>query len=111
VAFTTVTHASPGTARASFVFDVMHHTLAYDVRVDGVPASSVEAVVLRRADSTGAGGRVIHRLVGPDALHAAGTATLSETDRRALHEGRLLLSLFTTAKGTGSGDAPLALAR
>ena len=109
-AFTTVATAAPASARASFVFDPMHRTLRYDVRVSGVGADRVEAVVLRRADSTRAG-RVIHRLIGPDALQAAGTATLSEVDRRALLDGKLVLSVFTTANRTVSGDARLALPR
>src|SRR4029079_985191 len=68
VAFSAVANASPGSARASFAFDPLHRTLGYDVQVDGVAASRVEAAVLRRMDSSGGAARVLHRLVGPNGV-------------------------------------------
>jgi Asp-tRNA(Asn)/Glu-tRNA(Gln) amidotransferase A subunit family amidase len=103
VAFTTTALASAGRARASFVFDPGRSELGYDLRVTGVAAERVQAVVLRRADTTRAG-RVVARLSGPGMMRAAGKLPLSGIDRMALTDGRLVLALFTSGE---SGEAPL----
>ena len=106
VALTVV--ASAGTSRASgrFVFDRTRNELGYQVRVGGTPPDRVQAVSLVRRDAAGAA-HVVHRLSGQGAMNAVGTLTLDGTDRRALREGRLALSIVTSDDATGAGNAVL----
>ncbi|MEX2152077.1 MAG: amidase family protein [Gemmatimonadaceae bacterium] len=109
VAFVTTATASAATARAQFSFDPLRNRLGYEVSVTGVAPERVQAVVLSRVDSTRT--RVVHRLSGPGAVRRAGAVVLSAADRKALAEGRLILSLFTTDRKTNVGDARLGLPR
>lgn len=100
--------ATGAAARGRFTYDRVRGTLGYDVTVSGVPATSVQAVVLRRRDANGRV-RVVQRLVGPNVAAAAGSTTLSAADRDALSGGGLVLSLMTTSGALA--EAPLALPR
>lgn len=99
-----------GTASASFTFDASSSEMTYDVRVRGISAKQIDAVVLRRVDSTGAE-RVVQRLAGPGVERGTGRFVLNPTDRRALDAGMLRIALFTTdqtARGTeGSLTVPM----
>lgn len=99
-----------GTASASFTFDASSSEMTYDVRVRGISAKQIDAVVLRRVDSTGAE-RVVQRLAGPGVERGTGRFVLNPTDRRALDAGMLRIALFTTdqtARGTeGSLAVPM----
>ena len=106
VVFAVLARGTPASARGRFVFDPSQSTLRFDVRVTGVPASRVQAVVLRRRDSDGRA-RVVHRLSGPERFTAAGTVTLTAIDRDALSRGQLVLSLVAT--DTVAAEATLAL--
>lgn len=106
VHFATTARASSAAAQVSFSFDPSRSELGYEVRVTGAPPQRIDAVVLRRADSTGAK-RVIQRLSGPGAIHAAGKVPLNAIDRRALIDGRIVLSLFTGDPQMGVADARL----
>ena len=100
--------AGGGVARARFDFDAGRNEMTYDMRVTGVPRERLNAVVVRRIDSTLSGtSRVIHRLSGPGATQGAGKIHLSANDSRALAAGRLVLSVFTNARMTSAGDARL----
>ena len=100
--------AGAGVARARFDFDAGRHEMTYSVQVVGVPRERLNAVVVRRLDSTLAGtSRVIHRLSGPGATQGAGKIHLSAKDARALAAGRLVLSVFTNSRMTSAGDARL----
>jgi amidase len=108
VEMTVSVNAAPGTARARFHFNPGRNELTYSVHVAGVKRERLNAVVLRRVDSTLSGtGRVIHRLSGPGATRAAGRISLSATDARALAAGRLVLSVFTSSRVASTGDARL----
>jgi len=109
VAFMTTAIVAPATARAQFSFDPLRNHLGYEVSVTGVAPERVQAVVLSRVDSTRT--RVIHRLSGPGAVRRTGVVSLSAADRKALADGRLILSLFTDDRKTNLGDARLALPR
>lgn len=99
-----------GTASVSFTFDASSSEMTYDVRVRGISAKQIDAVVLRRVDSTGAE-RVVQRLAGPGVERGTGRFVLNPTDRRALDAGMLRIALFTTdqtARGTeGSLAVPM----
>lgn len=109
VAFVTTASVSPATARARFSFDPLRNRLGYELTVTGAAPDRVQAVVLSRVDSTRT--RVIHRLSGPGALRRAGAIPLSAADRKALADGRLILSLFTDDRKTNAGDARLEVPR
>ena len=86
-----------------FVYDAMHSALQWNVTLGGISPEKVLAIVLRRTNAsesaTAGTSRVIMRLLGPGMNHANGVLTLSETDRRALRDGRLTLALYD-ASGT-----------
>ena len=93
-------------ARSRFVFDRTKNRLDYELEVIG-RGNTVNAVVLRRADSTRT--RVIHRLSGPGVTAAKGSITLNSLDARALAEGRVWMSVVAQQGKPGVGDAPLLL--
>lgn len=109
-AFAASARDGAGTASASFTFDASSSEMTYDVRVRGISAKQIDAVVLRRVDSTGAE-RVVQRLAGPGVERGTGRFVLNPTDRRALDAGMLRIALFTTdqtARGTeGSLAVPM----
>jgi hypothetical protein len=107
VTFTASVPTHPGTALASFVFDALRNDLSYRLQITGVPATRVQAVVIRRADKGRT--RVVHRLSGPGVMTTSGHATLSAADRGALMNGQLLLSVFAAERGTAPNEVQLAM--
>jgi Asp-tRNA(Asn)/Glu-tRNA(Gln) amidotransferase A subunit family amidase len=97
VSFATTTRAGTATARVQFVYDAIRASLRYDATVSGSPATSVQALVLRRVDPSGRG-RVIHRLLGPGVVRGAGTITLAALDRAALEHDGIVMSLITSGR-------------
>jgi Asp-tRNA(Asn)/Glu-tRNA(Gln) amidotransferase A subunit family amidase len=95
VTFETTARMAGGGARASFTYDPLESVLRYDVRLTGVEASRVSAVVLRRRDAKGAM-RVVQVLSGPNATSGRGSAVLTLPNREALLKGEILLSVITT---------------
>jgi Asp-tRNA(Asn)/Glu-tRNA(Gln) amidotransferase A subunit family amidase len=93
--FTATVLSASATARGQFSFAPGANQLRFEVRVTGVPAENVFAVVLIRADSSTT--RVIHRFSGPGGTRADGTLTMAPADRLALTQGRLFLGLSTSA--------------
>ncbi len=106
--FAASAHGTHGIAKASFTFDEPSREITYDVRVTGIPASQIDAVVLRRVDSTGAE-RVVHRLAGPGADRGQGRFILTPLDRKALSDGKLRIALFTTDGLSPGVEGALAL--
>jgi len=97
--------ATPGVrAEGRLVLDRSRYELRYDVRVTGVPADRVSAVVLQRPDSAGPG-PVVYRLAGPGATAVSGAIPLTGADVAALSEGRYVLTLFTTDQPAGAARA------
>jgi Asp-tRNA(Asn)/Glu-tRNA(Gln) amidotransferase A subunit family amidase len=99
VAFSTTARAPQGSssaavARAAFTLDRVSGTLRYDVALRGIAAARVQAVTLRRRDAAGRA-RVVQRLVGPVSTSGGGTMVLTASDRDALDNGDLLLTLIT----------------
>jgi len=99
VAFSTTVRAAQGgptaaMARAAFTFDPVTSTLRHAVTVSGVPATRVQAVVLRRRDAGGRA-RVVQQLIGPVSTAASGSTVLTPLDRDALVNGRLVLTFIT----------------
>lgn len=105
VSFTAV--AGPATAGATgqFTFDPVTGALAFRVRVAPAIASTVQAVVIRRADEGGT--RVIARILGPAMANASGSIRLTGADRSAFQAGRVSLALFTSAGAAPAGEVPL----
>ncbi len=90
-----------GNATGRFVYDVTTGALTYDVTVSEVPAEQVHSVNLLRAVD-GDTGPVVHRLAGPGVGAASGVLTLRLAERNALVQGRLYLSVYTTAHPGGA---------
>ncbi|HEY4218652.1 MAG TPA: amidase family protein [Gemmatimonadaceae bacterium] len=97
-----------GLAKATFMYDGPSRELTYDVNVTDIPATQIDAVVLRRVDSTGVEW-VIHRLAGPGKDRGQGRFTLTPKDQRALVAGQLRLALLTTAGISPGTEATLEL--
>jgi Asp-tRNA(Asn)/Glu-tRNA(Gln) amidotransferase A subunit family amidase len=93
-----------GSAVGSFRFDPSTGELRYDVRLSGVAADSIQAVVLRRGRE-GRAGPVIHRVIGPGELRGRGQVMLVGVNRLALESGTLAMDLF--AAGGAGASAPL----
>ena len=108
VSFTITARARPGSATGIFRFDPSRGTLRFDVRVAGVAAGSVDAVVLRRTRS-GSSGPVIQRLLGPGELRQSGELVLTGINRTALDAGALTMDLFKAGEPGGLPSASVAL--
>jgi amidase len=96
---------SPGVS-ARFTYGGVPGTLAWNVRVLGVPAEDVVAVVLRHADDEGRP-YVVARLVGPGFAEASGSLALTGALRARLERGELWMDLMTTSEPFG--DARVAV--
>lgn len=95
--FEAVATTSPATTRARLTYDAPRNQLSYEVRITGVPADQVLAVVLR-SGTADQPGPVVHRLVGPGATTGSGVIPLTGMDREMLLEGRLVLAVFTAGR-------------
>lgn len=93
VAYGVVASGVDARAVGRFEFDVTTGRLSYEVSVSGVPAGRVYSISLQRAVE-GDTGPVVHRLSGPGVAAASGTLELSVTDRAALAESRLYMSVY-----------------
>ena len=102
-AFAATARRASANAHGTFTFDATRRMLTYEMRVAGVPASSVYAVSIAR-DYAGAPGPIVRRLVAQGETRARGSIVLGDVDRRDLLAGRLALVLFTS-------DQPGAAAR
>jgi Asp-tRNA(Asn)/Glu-tRNA(Gln) amidotransferase A subunit family amidase len=102
--------AGTSTAEGRFVFDPARNELGYDIRIGVVGRDKVQAVVLVRRESA-RGPHVVHHLTAAGPTSVSGVLYLDATDRRALHEGRLALSLVTSDDATGAGNAALMIPR
>jgi amidase len=93
-------------ATANLSYDVATSTLRFTVRATGAKASSIQAVVLRRADGTVASSqkRVINRLLGPDMRSATGKMRLLGDDLDAYLTGRLSIAVFGDAGADPIGE-------
>jgi Asp-tRNA(Asn)/Glu-tRNA(Gln) amidotransferase A subunit family amidase len=95
-----------GGVTGRFLYDVTTGTLSYDVTVSAVPAEQIHAVNLQRAVDEDAG-PLVHRLAGPGERAATGVVTLMPAEREALLQGRLYLSVYSTAHPAGAVRGPL----
>ncbi len=110
VSFVSTARSRHGSATGAFRFDPSRGELRYTVRLVGVPAASVQAVVLRRTQG-GLPGPVIHRLVGPGELQRKGEIVLTGVNRDALEQGKLSMDLFATGGGRPAASVVLTLAK
>jgi amidase len=96
-------------ASVTFTFDPATSVLTYSARATGTKASSVQAVVLRRADgtSTTAPKRVINRLLGPDMGSATGKMRLLGDELAAFRSGRISVAVFGDAGADPIGERAL----
>ena len=95
-------------ARGDLSYDATRRSLAYVIRVTGVPAGDVFTVSID-VDSVGRKGPMVRHLSGPGVTTAMGTLTLSEVERRELLAGRLSLVVYTREQPSGEMRAPLVL--
>jgi amidase len=100
--------AGASSAHGRFVFDRTRSELAWQVRIAPAGRAAVQAAVLVRRESARAP-HVVYRLSGPGVSFSSGTLFLDGANRRALHDGRLALSIVTNDDGTGAGNAVLTL--
>jgi Asp-tRNA(Asn)/Glu-tRNA(Gln) amidotransferase A subunit family amidase len=106
VAMTVSAQAPPALASANFTFDPARGALHWDVRITGAAPGRVRFAALQRVDSTGSV-RILQQLSGLGMADGNGTMTLTGINRRALLDGRLQLSLFTTDRGAGARNGQL----
>jgi hypothetical protein len=96
------------TARGEFSFDPTRRTLAYSVRVNGVPPDRIYAVSIDRS-AEAKKGQVIRAISGPGTARATGTLKLGEVERRDLLDGKLALVIYTTDQPRGTIRASMML--
>ena len=89
-------------ARVQFTYNSLTGTLAYNIRVSGVRADDVFAVVLSTNDEEGRP-YIERRLAGPSISPAQGMLTLDTDERERLESGELYLELMTRNHPFGTG--------
>ena len=97
--------AGPATSAVNslFNFNQLTSELSYTVRLIGTKASTIQAVVLRRADASGVGAsalgqrRVISRMLGPEMTTGTGKYRLMGDELAAFQAGRISLAVFGSA--------------
>ena len=94
------------TANGRMRFDPTRRALDFDVRLSGVPADRIFAIAIDRGTSE-RNGPVVQRLSGPGLVHARGAVKLGETDRHALLDGRLFLTVYTADHPAGAARGQL----
>jgi hypothetical protein len=105
VLFSVTAGPAQSNAIVQFSFNPATSELGYSSHLAGLKATAIQAVVLRRADGTGAGAqrRVVYRISGPEMLAAAGKVRLLGDELDAYRAGRLSVAVFGDA-----GPDPLA---
>jgi Asp-tRNA(Asn)/Glu-tRNA(Gln) amidotransferase A subunit family amidase len=89
-------------------YDPTRRSLAYSVRVTGMPSTHVLTTSID-IDSAGRKGAMIRHLSGAGVAISRGTLTLTDVERRELVAGRLSLVIYTREQPTGSIRAALLL--
>ncbi|MBU00119.1 MAG: hypothetical protein CME14_02245, partial [Gemmatimonadetes bacterium] len=89
-------------ARVQFTYNSLTGTLAYNIRVSGVRADDVFAVVLSTNDEEGRP-YIERRLAGPSVSPAQGMLTLDTDEREQLESGEFYLELMTRNHPFGTG--------
>lgn len=89
-------------ARVRFTYNSLTGTLAYNIRVSGVRADDVFAIVLSTNDEEGRP-YIERRLSGPSISSAQGTLTLDTDERERLESGEFYLELMTRNHPFGTG--------
>ncbi len=92
--------------RGTATWDPTRRELTFDFGATGVEAGDVLALVLRWRDAD-EGWQVSHRLGGPGASSASGTARLSATQAERLEQGATELALVTRGVDGVAGAATL----
>jgi len=93
-----------GSVRGRFAFDPVTRDLAYDLEIVEIPDSAVSVVALHRKEGSSPG-PVLHRLMGPGQLQAAGAIVLGSMEAEDLVAGRLYLTLYSASWPRGLGAA------
>ncbi len=89
-------------ARVHFTYNPLTGSLAYKIRVSGVRANDVFALVLSTNDEEGRP-YIERRLSGPSVSPAQGTLTLDTDERQRLESGEFYLELMTRNYPFGTG--------
>jgi Asp-tRNA(Asn)/Glu-tRNA(Gln) amidotransferase A subunit family amidase len=94
--------------RATFVYNALSGSLAFEVAVIGVADEEVHAVALHRGP-TGENGPIVRRLLGPRTRVGNGSFDLTPVERRSLLQGDFYLQLYTRDHPTGIARQQLIL--
>jgi len=89
-------------ARVQFTYNPLTGSLAYKIRVSGIRANDVFALVLSTNDEEGRP-YIERRLSGPSVSPAQGTLTLDTDERQRLESGEFYLELMTRNHPFGTG--------
>ena len=104
-------NTSASGANGTFTFTPHTSVLNYSVQLAPAQSTTVQAVVLRRADAPANGkparSRVIKRVLGPDMLQAIGTMRLLGDDLDAFGAGRVTLAVFASTGVDPIAEVPL----
>lgn len=98
---TGITGTTAAGAVAEFTLDRSSNELAYDVRVAGIDARDVHAILIQQSAESGFG-RVLLPLSGPERLNAQGAVRLSARLRAELESGGLVVRVFTREHPLGA---------
>lgn len=105
--FTATIAGAPFAGGATFSFDPLQSRLDFDVRLTGVRADSVRALLLRRSDGKSGAGPVIQRLGPPGVASARGSVQLDGAKRELLMTGHLSLMVVAGDQSMSTANAPL----
>lgn len=91
---------------ATFTYDPVVGSLAFEVALSGIARAEIHAVAVRRTDPEGLRS-VVLRLSGPGVARAEGRESLTPNLRRWLEEGVLAVEVFTRSHPFGSARLEL----
>ena len=108
MAITVAKQDGNASVRGELSYDPTRRTLAYSVRVTGVPANDVLTLSID-VDSAGRKGAMVRHLAGRGIAAAKNTLTLTDFERRELLAGQLSLVAYTRERPSGTLRAAIQL--
>ena len=93
-------------ARGDFTYDPTRRSLAFQVRVSGIPPEHIVGMSIDR-DSAGKKGAMLHHISPAGVARADGFIRLGAEERRDLLSGLLSFVIYTTDQPTGTLRSPI----